>query len=102
MEWRQERIFLLVGVAALFAGYDMNVFGFAIPQIQASLHIPENQIGLTVSYFRLAAIVALAISASADLVGRRRLLLFTILGQAIATLATGFSGDYVQFVWAQS
>jgi len=101
MQWRQERIFLLVGVAALFAGYDMNVFGFAIPQIQASLHIPENQVGLTVSYFRMAAIVALAISASADLVGRRRLLLFTIFGQAVFTLATAFSGDYVQFVWAQ-
>ena len=40
-----ERIFLLVGAAALFAGYDMNIFGLATPQIQASLHIPENQIG---------------------------------------------------------
>ncbi|HWY62968.1 MAG TPA: MFS transporter [Rhizomicrobium sp.] len=101
MQWRQERVFLLVGVAALFAGYDMNVFGLAVPQIQASLNIPENQVGLTVSYFRLATIVALAISASADLVGRRRLLLFTIFGQAVFTLATAFSGDYAQFVWAQ-
>ncbi len=101
MVWRQERIFLLVGVAALFAGYDMNVFGLAIPQIQASLHIPENQVGLTVSYFRLATIVALLIAASADLVGRRRLLLFTIFGQAVFTLVTAFSGDYAQFVWAQ-
>ena len=45
MIWRQERIFLLVGAAALFAGYDMNIFGLATPQIQASLHIPENQVG---------------------------------------------------------
>src|SRR5580698_7107317 len=102
MTWRQERIFLLVGVAALFAGYDMNVFGLAIPQIQASLHIPENQVGLTVSYFRLATILAMAIASSADLVGRRRLLLFTIFGQAVFTLATAFAGDYVQFVWAQT
>ncbi len=42
---RTERIFLLVGAAALFAGYDMNIFGLATPQIQASLHIPENQVG---------------------------------------------------------
>lgn len=101
MEWRQERIFLLVGVAALFAGYDMNVFGLAIPQIQADLHIPDNQIGVTVSYFRLAAIVAMLVCAFADLVGRRRLLLLTILGQAIFTLITAFTRDYSQFVWAQ-
>jgi putative MFS transporter len=101
MEWRQEKIFLLVGVAALFAGYDMNVFGLAIPQIQASLHIAENQVGLTVAYFRLAAIVAMLLAASADLVGRRRLLLVTILGQAIFTLLTAFTTDYVSFVRAQ-
>ena len=101
MRWRQERIFLLVGMAALFAGYDMNVFGLAVPQIQASFHIPENQVALTVATFRLAALAALLIAASADIVGRRRLLLVTIVGQAIATLATAATGSYEQFVWAQ-
>lgn len=102
MPYRTERVFLLVGIAALFAGYDMNVYGLAIPQIQASLGIPENQVGLTVSYFRLAAIVAMMVAASADLVGRRRLLLFTIFGQAVFTLATAFTNDYAQFVVAQT
>ena len=101
MTGRQERIFLLVGVAALFAGYDMNVFGLAIPQIQASFAIPENQVGATVATFRLAAIAAMLVAASADLVGRRRLLLVTIFGQAVFTLATAFTGDTFQFVTAQ-
>ena len=101
MTKRQELVFLLVGLAALFAGYDMNVFGMAIPQIQASLHIPEDKVGLTVSFFRLAAIAAMMLAWSADLVGRRRLLLFTIFGQAIATLGTGFAQNYGQFVWLQ-
>lgn len=101
MVWRQERVFLLVGAAAFFAGYDQNVFGFAAPQIQASLHIPENELGLTVSYFRLAAIVAMLLAASADLVGRRRLLLITICGQGLFTFATAFAPDYASFVWAQ-
>ena len=34
----------------------MNIFGLATPQIQASLHIPENQVALTVAYFRAAAL----------------------------------------------
>jgi putative MFS transporter len=101
MPYRVERFFLLVGIAALFAGFDMNVYGLAIPQIQASLNIPENQVGLTVSYFRLATIVAMLLAASADLVGRRRLLLVTIMGQACFTLATAFTATYEQFVWAQ-
>jgi putative MFS transporter len=94
----QERTFLLVGVAALFGGYDMVIFGLATPQIQASLSIPENRLALTVTFFRLAAFGAILLAAMADLVGRRRLLLITITGQAIATLGTAFSGTYEQFV----
>ena len=101
MEYRQERTILLVGAAALFAGYDQNVFGLAIPQIQADLHIPENQVGLTVAYFRVAALFAMLLAASADLVGRRRLLLITLFGQAAFTLLTAFTTDYNSFVLAQ-
>lgn len=101
MVWRQERVFLLVGIAAMFAGFDTNIFGLAVPQIQASLRIPENQIGLTVSYFRIATLAALLLCSAADLIGRRRLLLVTIFGQAIFTLLTAFATDYPQFVWAQ-
>jgi len=97
----QERTFLLVGLAALFAGFDQNVYGFAIPQIQATLHIPENQIGLTVTWFRIATFAAMLVALTADIVGRRRLLLFTIFGQAAFTLATAFSQTYTQFVWLQ-
>ena len=101
MEKRQERIILLVGVAALFAGFDQNIFGLAVPQIQAELKIPENEVGLTVAYFRIAALFAMLLAASADLIGRRRLLLGTLFGQALFTLATAFAPDYPTFVWAQ-
>ena len=40
---RTERIILLVGAAALFAGYDINLFGLATVQIQQSLNIAENR-----------------------------------------------------------
>jgi MFS family permease len=101
MTWRQEHVFLLVGMAVLFAGYDMNVFTLATPQIQASFHIAENHLTTIVAYFRLAALFSLLLAASADLVGRRRLLLFTIIGQAVATLATAFTAGETQFMWAQ-
>lgn len=101
MTVREERIFLLVGVAMLFAGFDQNIYGFAIPQIQASLNIAEDQIAPTVTYFRFAVFVAMLFSLSADIVGRRRLLLITIFGQAAFTLATAFTQNYAQFVTVQ-
>lgn len=98
---RTERIFLLVGAAALFAGYDVNIFGLATSQIQASLHIAENQVGPTAAYFRAAALLAILLAASADLVGRRRLLLVTIFGQAIFTLLTAFATSSLTFIGVQ-
>jgi putative MFS transporter len=98
---RTERIFLLVGAAAVFAGYDVNIYGLATTQIQSSLHIAENEVALTAAYFRAAALFAMLLAASADLVGRRRLLLFTIFGQAIFTLMTAFVGDHLSFVAVQ-
>lgn len=98
---RTERIFFLVGAAALFAGYDINIYGLATTQIQASLHIPENEVGLTAAYFRAAALFAMLLAASADLIGRRRLLLFTIFGQAVFTLLTAFVGDHLSFIAVQ-
>jgi len=101
MTHRQVVVFWLVGAAMLLGGYDTNVFFFAVNHVQASLHIPEDKIGLTVSLIRLASFAALALAWTADIVGRRRLLLFTIVGQAFATLATAFAQDYQQFVWCQ-
>lgn len=98
---RTERVILLVGAAALFAGFDVNIFGLATPQIQHSLNIAEDQVGPTLAIFRFAAIAALLLAASADLVGRRRLLLVTIFGQAIFTLLTAFAPAYLSFVAAQ-
>lgn len=99
---RTERVILLVGAAAFFAGYDVNIFGLATPQIQHSLGIAENRIGPTLAIFRAASLVALVIAASADIVGRRRLLLVTIFGQAVFTLLSGFAPDYWSFAGAQT
>lgn len=101
MNVSQSRAIMLVGVAALFAGYDMNIFGLALPQIQSSLHIPEDKLGLTVSTFRLAVLVAVPLVLLADFIGRRRLLLCTLVGQGAATLASGLVSQYNPFVFLQ-
>jgi len=98
---RQELFLLLVGTTLLFSGYDTNVFGIALPQIQKGLHIPEDAAGLTITYFRMAVLVALFIAPLADIFGRRRLLLITVFGESVFTIASGFTETYPQFVWLQ-
>jgi putative MFS transporter len=99
---RQELVFLLVGTTFLFSGYDLNIYGMAIPQIQQSLHIPENAVAPIVAQFRLAAIGALLFALSADIFGRRRLLLFTVFFEAILTAATAFVQTRAEFVAIQT
>ena len=73
----------------------MNIFGLAIPQIQASLaHSGKPGRADRRLFPPGRRLVALLIAASADLVGRRRLLLVTIFGQAIFTLLTAFATGY--------
>ncbi len=101
MNVRAERVILLVGAAAFFAGYDQNVFGLAAPRILADFGLPDSEVGPTVAIFRIATVIALLIAASADLIGRRRLLLVTLCGQALFTLFTAFTLTYEQFVAMQ-
>jgi MFS family permease len=98
---RQEMVFLLIGTTMLFSGYDLSVYSLALPQIQQSLHIPENEIGLTISLFRLAAFATLLVAPLADVFGRRKLLLVTVFAEAIFTIATAFAQTSEQYVFAQ-
>ena len=98
---RQEMVFLLIGTTMLFSGYDLGVYSLALPQIQQSLHIPENAVGFTLSLFRLAAFATLLIAPLADVFGRRKLLLVTVFAEAIFTMATAFAQTSDQYVAAQ-
>ena len=98
---QQEIVFLLVGTTMLFSGYDLAVYSLALPQIQHALNIPENAVGLTVSLFRLAAFATLFIAPFADVFGRRRLLLVTVFGEALFTVATAFVQTQDQFIAVQ-
>ena len=41
-----RRLLLLVGAAMLIAGYDVNIYGLAIPQIQKTFDIAEAAVYL--------------------------------------------------------
>ena len=97
----QWRIIGLLGVACIFDQYDLHLFSLALVQIQADLGIPEDQIGDLGAIVRLGALPAFFFGLIADRLGRRRVLLVTIVLYTILTGATAFAQDTMTFVVLQ-
>jgi putative MFS transporter len=95
---RQWRVLGLVSIVSLFEQFDVYLFSLNLKQIQADLAIPESDLGLLGSLVRMGALFALPITLAADRLGRRRILLFTILGYTLCTGATAFAPNAASFV----
>src|SRR5262249_60710628 len=93
----QWRLLGVVGAANLFDNYGMGVLGLALPQIQSGLGVAEHAVGTLTAIIRLGVIPAILFSMLADYIGRRRLLLVTIIGFTLCTFLTAFSQDAAQF-----
>lgn len=98
---RQWRTLLVLGVANLIDNYDGALLGLALPQIQAGLHVSEAEVGGMLATVRLGVIPAVALAILADQIGRRRLLLATIVGFTLATFATALAPNAQTFVVLQ-
>jgi MFS family permease len=94
-------IILLAGSALLINHFDLGIFALALPQIQASLGIPESEIGLFTGVLRLGVLLAFPLMLLADKIGRRRMLLVTIIGMTGATIGTAFAQNPGQFLALQ-
>jgi putative MFS transporter len=94
---REVRFLGFLALANFFDHYDLSVLGLALPQIQASLQISEANLGPELGLMRLGALPILALTVLADRVGRRRLLLFTVLGFTVCTAGTAFTQTAAQF-----
>jgi putative MFS transporter len=95
---RQWRVLGLVSIVSLFEQYDVYLFSLNLKQIQADLAIPESDLGMLGSFVRMGALLALPVTLAADRLGRRRVLLFTILGYTLCTGATAFAPNESVFV----
>lgn len=98
---RQWRVLGLVAAVSFFEQYDLYLFTLALKQIQAGLAIEESQLGLLGSIVRFGALPAFFVTLVADRIGRRRVLLFTILAYTVFTGLTAFASDARLFVACQ-
>jgi MFS family permease len=97
----QWRVMGVLGAANLIDSYDLAILGLALPQIQMGLGVDESQIGALTAFVRLGVIPAIVLTVLADRIGRRRLLLVTILAFAACTFLTAFARDEREFAALQ-
>lgn len=98
---RQWHVLGLLSVAELFDSYDVGLLSLALKQIQAGVGISEGDVGWLTGVIRLGVLPALGITLMADRIGRRRLLLGTVLGLTVCTFFTAFAKTPLQFVGMQ-
>lgn len=98
---RQWRVLGLVATAGFFETYDIYLFTLSLKQIQTGLGIAEDQLGYVASIVRFGALPAFAVTLAADRLGRRSVLLFTILAYTVLTGATAFSPSPETFIALQ-
>jgi MFS family permease len=95
---RQRRVFTIATTAGFFDRYDIALLSLALKQIQNGLKIAESHLGTMLSLIRIGYIFSLLLTPLADVFGRRRLLLYTIIGYTIFTALSAVAPDERMFV----
>jgi putative MFS transporter len=97
---RQWRVFLIATTAGFFDNYDRALLSLALKQIQKGLRISEAALGTMLSVIRLGYVFSLFITPLADVFGRRRLLLYTVVAYTVFTgLSAAAPNERVFTVW---
>src|SRR5205085_8599925 len=91
----------LLSVATFFEGYDTFVLALVLASILATLGGTESEAGVLRAIVGVGAVAGFVLAAQADRIGRRRLLLVTIVGYTAATVATALAQNLAWLTAAQ-
>jgi MFS family permease len=94
----------LLGVltfALFFENYDFSVLANALPQLAATFGIGKAAQGDFLSFVRMGALPAFLLFPWADRIGRRRLLLASVIGMSLGSALTATSQSALQFALFQ-
>lgn len=94
-------LFLLLSTATLFDGFDSAMVSFAAPTLRHSLGIEISGWGPILSLTRLGVWASFLFLFFSDRIGRRRIMMATIVCFTLANFATGLATTKTQFVVLQ-
>ena len=101
MSSHERSVLAATCLSSLGSFYTMTISGFALPQIQRGLSIPDSEVGSLVALLRFGALFSIVLAAMADRFGRRRVLIATVACCALCNLATAFAQSGMSFAWLQ-
>ena len=94
-------LFLLLISATFFEGYDGTIVSLLLEDIQRSFSASEAVLGVSRSLIELGLFFAFFLTRLADRRGRRALLVWSVAGYTVATVATAFAWDLWSFTLLQ-
>jgi MFS family permease len=97
----RRKLLALLAVATFFEGYDGFVLPFVLTQVLADLGGTETEAGAIRSIATIGTVLAFILAAQADRIGRRRLLLITVIGYTAATALTAISPNLAALTGSQ-
>jgi putative MFS transporter len=92
------RLLGLLGMASFFEGYDFNIITVALEPIRHTFGIDQATASAWIALVYLGAVPAAVAARRADRHGRRRTLLWAIVGYTVATAATAAAPNVGSFV----
>jgi putative MFS transporter len=97
----RRKLLALLSAATFFEGYDTFVLSFVLALVLGDLGGSEAQAGWIRAITGVGTVVAFGLAAQADRIGRKRLLLITILGYTVSAFLTAISPGLVFLTGAQ-
>ncbi len=94
-------LLFVLGMAVFLEGFSVFSFTAALPAIRASFHLTQADASLWMAVIFVGSIPAVFITRYADVHGRRRLLLWSLVGYLAFTLATSMAASIAWFAYAQ-
>jgi MFS family permease len=95
-------LLLLLLAASFFEGYDGAVLSLVLGSIRDTFNVAESMLGVSRALIELGLGAAFFLARAGDRFGRRKLLLWSVLGYTLMTTLTAFSWDLWSFTAFQS
>ena len=97
----QKKLFLFLGVATFFEGYDFMALSQLLPKLRVAFDLEPSAAGYLIGTVNIGAVLAFFLVRMADRVGRRRMLTVTIAGYTAFTLLSGLAPNIYAFALLQ-
>ncbi|MDQ2650915.1 MAG: MFS transporter [Actinomycetota bacterium] len=94
-------LLILLVSAAFFEGYDSSILALLLPNIQSTFGVSETVLGITRIPIELGLAVAFFVARLSDRLGRRPMLLWSVVGYTFFTALTAASWNIWSFAFFQ-